>query len=310
MKIVFFLFLVLNSVFLVWELTRGPDAATGRDLKTRESASSGDNRIVLVGEQPGPAPPLRSSPEEIATNPEEPRRVQVPEPPTVEISWEPEQPVSKAISGGVNRFLVEQASAGLKPQVKRYSGRVLNPLPDFPEFVIAAVGSEVRKFPLYRPREEKRCYQLGPWFSRRQLYPLSKRLKASGLNPIVRSQRVDRENGYMVIYPPAESVQAARENLKFLKSRGIRDLWLINRGELQDAISLGVFRRRESAELMQQDLRDQGIAAEVRPKYSKKTGFFLAFESDRGLDSLRALLAGIDNAGNVPERAERGNCKL
>ncbi|QSA97677.1 hypothetical protein [Methylococcus sp. EFPC2] len=111
------------------------------------------------------------------------------------------------------------------------------------------------------------CYWLGPYESdgdaRRVLAALPAELKEAEVHR--RSGEVP--NGYWVLYPKAESMELARVNRQMLVDKGVRDLWVFDKGELQGAISLGLFTLRERAEAAAQQFRAQGIAAvEVHPR--------------------------------------------
>lgn len=153
------------------------------------------------------------------------------------------------------------------------------------------------------------CYQLGPRFSRKALYQSASKFKQLGLTTLVKSRNVDRETGYMVYFPAAETFDASRANLKMLKSKGVGDLWLINKGEMKGSISLGIFNSRTRAEVMRGELEGKGIFARIQPKMSKRTGYFLVFGAVQPFDELSDQLDGTGFEAQELVVTEYGQCE-
>lgn len=156
---------------------------------------------------------------------------------------------------------------------------------------------------------ERFCYKLGPRFSRKSFIQIVAKLKQAGLASTIRPEAVEKETGFMVYYPAGKSMEASRANLAKLKSKGLRDLWLINKGEMRGRISLGIFNTRERAEIMKQEMEAKEIYPQVKPKLSKRTGYFLVFDSVLAMDELNDHL--IESGFEVEERVpiDPGNCE-
>ncbi|GMR08014.1 MAG: hypothetical protein BMS9Abin26_1019 [Gammaproteobacteria bacterium] len=82
-------------------------------------------------------------------------------------------------------------------------------------------------------------------------------LARQGFQVYIDFERQTVKNGYWVILPPFLNVFSARKAIKILKGRGLKDIAIIASGELENAISLGIFNKIGTAKRRQKEL--QGI---------------------------------------------------
>ena len=138
------------------------------------------------------------------------------------------------------------------------------------------------------------CGTLGPFRSRIQAKRILRKL---GALPEIRMERrptlVDKS--YWVLIPPLADRAEARAVVERLKATGFQDLWLVPRGEMRNAISLGLYSRRDAAYSHAENLRAKGFEVEVRPKQEELLRYWLDFS---GLGE--AVLAKLDPA-TLPE---------
>ena len=78
-----------------------------------------------------------------------------------------------------------------------------------------------------------------------------------------------------VFMPPAENESVARDRVAALKSQGMHDVALINTGELQNGISLGVYRNATSVTRRLSQARRAGIEAQSRVESYRATSPWL-----------------------------------
>jgi hypothetical protein len=123
----------------------------------------------------------------------------------------------------------------------------------------------------------KLCYKLGPRFSSGNFAPITQSFKTDGIAYSLEAETVDVETAFMVYYPAAESFEASKANVKMLLSKGVRDLWLINKGTMRGNISLGILKTRERAEILRKELEAKQIHPLIQAKSSKRTRYFLVF---------------------------------
>lgn len=97
---------------------------------------------------------------------------------------------------------------------------------------------------------------------------------------------------YMVNYPAAPTIVDSKKNIALLKEHGINDFFMINHGELQGAISLGVFKAEAYAIKAQQDLIQRGIKAKVTKRYKTAASVSAQIKTAKNKPELLAALAG------------------
>jgi len=70
---------------------------------------------------------------------------------------------------------------------------------------------------------------------------------------------VENRSGYIVYLPPSETVEQALGRIEQLREQGVSDIYLIPDGTYRLAISLGVFNRMDSVDLLIDRLRARGV---------------------------------------------------
>ncbi len=124
------------------------------------------------------------------------------------------------------------------------------------------------------------CGTLGPFKSRIQAKRIRRKLGA--LKKIGIEQKptlVDKS--YWVLIPPLPTRKEARAVVEKLKAAGVKDLWLVPKGEMRNAISLGLYSRKDAAYSHAENLRKKGFEVEVKPKQEEVPRYWLEFA---GLD--------------------------
>jgi len=76
--------------------------------------------------------------------------------------------------------------------------------------------------------------------------------------------------GYYVLIPAADNLETAQDTLARLKENQIRDTWLFRSGPLKNAVSLGLFSRRNNAEGLADKVRKKGFEVVLKEKGTKK----------------------------------------
>lgn len=109
--------------------------------------------------------------------------------------------------------------------------------------------------------EERQAVWLGDWFRSRRAE--------------VRSRVAEDPGGrlFWVYLAPTESLQSAMQVVENLKKRGVRDYRLISKGNLGNAVSLGLFSSQEAVNARLQELKEKGFQPVVVP-YSNMQRFY------------------------------------
>jgi hypothetical protein len=104
--------------------------------------------------------------------------------------------------------------------------------------------------------------------------------------------------GYKVIVPAQESREAAIKVVEQLAAGGITDVWRFRKGEMVNAISLGIFSKEATAFEVATKASALGIAADVLPRNRTKTTWTAIFKGRPGAQAeLEALLGKISRVG-------------
>ncbi len=119
------------------------------------------------------------------------------------------------------------------------------------------------------------CYRYGPipddssarslneWFDSRQLLTQVRFTEEPGLRM------------FWIYLAPVESRESALEVLREMRNKGIEDYRLINRGDLENAISLGLFSSREAVDARLRVLGEKGYIPVVVPYTNAKKIYWI-----------------------------------
>ena len=114
------------------------------------------------------------------------------------------------------------------------------------------------------------CFEWGE-FSGADIDRVAKSLKELQLGDKLSQRETSHATGYWVYIAPLKDKAAVTDKLAQLKARGVTDYFVVqDAGEWLNAISLGVFKTRESAQNFLDGLRSKDIrSAQVGEKFSK-----------------------------------------
>ena len=104
--------------------------------------------------------------------------------------------------------------------------------------------------------------------------------------------------GYKVIVPAQESREAAIKVVEQLAEGGITDVWRFRKGEMINAISLGIFSKEDTASEIAAKASALGISADVLPRNRTKTTWTAIFKGNPDAQTaLEALLGKVSQVG-------------
>ncbi len=152
--------------------------------------------------------------------------------------------------------------------------------PSAPAAVPAAVAAAE---PPAEPDDQAKvlkCHTLGAFDKREDAEQVASQLASLSVAAILREDVTQRQNGFWVLIPPLPSHDAARAMENRLRDAGIADIWRFIKGDLENAVSLGMFTRREAAERRKAQIVASGFPAEVRPRYTESDELWLDFPAD------------------------------
>ena len=124
------------------------------------------------------------------------------------------------------------------------------------------------------------CYTLGTLPDRLLVERVIKELGGFGLSATVRSEeRRGDLSGYWVLLPAQSSLDEAQRLMVELQQRGI-DSFVVGTGDYRNAVSLGFFHGRRSAEELEVRIRAQGYNPRLVLRYRQETQFWLDLAKD------------------------------
>jgi hypothetical protein len=95
--------------------------------------------------------------------------------------------------------------------------------------------------------------------------------------------------GYYVLIPPLASRAEGIRKLRELREAGVDDIWLFRSGEFNNAISLGLFSREQTARRHATNVAKKGFAAEIRNRTSIRERRWLELAYTDGVDLAAAV---------------------
>jgi cell division protein FtsN len=263
MKWLFFILLIANLALFIWVFPQ-------QDGAPRSERPKDIGQLLLVGELQEQEPAFGMTQEDTYE----------PQPPTAAFEAEPQ------ISPAVTELDVPEATEPQTPVVIEPGAAVATEpavLSEPPSTAMAeeegAVDEAVppETLPSPEPLDEPMCGRIGMFEKRSQAELLSVLLLAKGGKTDITSETSNEQAGFWVLIPAQPNRGAAINVAKRLKAAGVADLWRFTSGALAHAISLGLFRNRERAEVRRSEVAKLGFKPEVRPRYRELTRFWLNY---------------------------------
>ncbi|MDH3316908.1 MAG: hypothetical protein OER43_14235 [Gammaproteobacteria bacterium] len=181
----------------------------------------------------------------------------------------------------VNRLL-------LLSETKTDKLRVRQPLPKPPPPLVAAAEeppAAIVALPSPAAIANRKCYSIGPLEDDAQIAAMRTWLVALGGNPVLRVDERRELERYWVYFPPVQTQEEALQKVERMRSEGIEDVIAVPKGDMANAISLGVFSQRISLERRLQELKKLGYEPSIMPRYrtEEASWFDVSFEEGERL---------------------------
>jgi hypothetical protein len=253
MKILFFLALLVNLVFFLWQYNAG---AFHNAADKTEIASPEPKQIWLLSElakKPAVSVAAIHTPTRVVTN--------LIAPATVISRPTKNNPQHLITSTIVNSVQISATSATPMTPVATVTAKT---------FYCYQVGGFADKAAVIH------------WAQQQALDETSLQLKETP--PVIAD--------YLVNYPAAATLADSKKNMAVLTTHGINDFFMINQGEFKGTISLGVFKNEARAIKAQQILIQKGINAKVSKRYKTAATVSAQIKTEKTRPQLLATLAG------------------
>lgn len=147
------------------------------------------------------------------------------------------------------------------------------------------------------------CFRLGPFQTEADLRDANAALAGTIKAARQRSERVTEKRGFWVYLPAFASREAALLAARELAGAGVRDYYVVTGGELENTISLGLFRERTNALRRLDDLRKRGFEPEIRERSEETLMYFLDYAGLEGTAvPWRRVVASVPGVEHRPIR--------
>jgi hypothetical protein len=111
------------------------------------------------------------------------------------------------------------------------------------------------------------CYTLGPLDNEDDISALSAWFDAQGSRAKLRTDERREVVSTWVFMPPLESREAADARVLEMQAANIDDIYVIPRGDMANAISLGLYSQEQSLQRRVSQLEERGFTPSVLPRY-------------------------------------------
>ncbi len=134
------------------------------------------------------------------------------------------------------------------------------------------------------PEEAIRCHRLGPIGADRQVTRLQNWLEERGMTVKLHTDEHRELTRYWIYFPPRKTRADAVALVTTLRGKGLRDLLVVPRGDMANAVSLGVYSHRTSVDRRVKQLKRRGYKPEVTPRYRTVKASWMDISFAAGFD--------------------------
>ena len=168
------------------------------------------------------------------------------------------------------------------------------PVPTIPSAVESNVNEEIAA--------ADACIDVGPFADAKARDEVAAWLQDFVAASHTRSETVRIGQFFWVYLEPTATPEAARQHLAELADSGIQDHMLISRGDLKNAISLGLFRSQDSVSRRLAELGEKGYKPVVVPRFEEAQRYYVAGQlaATAGTLNIPPALLGEAQAVAVP----------
>ncbi|MEN8130305.1 MAG: SPOR domain-containing protein [Pseudomonadota bacterium] len=123
----------------------------------------------------------------------------------------------------------------------------------------------------------RKCYSLGPFKKLSEVDRAEQGIKIAGMSVTRRVEIEPILKGYWVYLPPTKSFATARKVSKGLASKGVKDYYVLHKGENKNAISLGLYNEAAFARNRLKKIKSLGYKPVMKGDYRNKLLYWLDY---------------------------------
>lgn len=147
---------------------------------------------------------------------------------------------------------------------------------------------------------ESACFTLGPFEQANAASRAAEAISALGVSVARRQESQRTPKGYWVYLPASKSYLAAKRKVAEMQKKGLTDLYIMGKGSRENAISLGLFNNKTTAEERFQQVNKMGLKAVFETQYRETKQVWLdmavAGNQTATVASLTEMAEGFPNA--------------
>lgn len=149
------------------------------------------------------------------------------------------------------------------------------------------------------------CFALGPFKEVALATPIA--LKLRDLGAITNSRRYEKQiaSGYWVYLPQFSTWKDARKKVMELESEGMKDMFIMGRGTMKNAVSVGLFTSETAARARMSRLVELGEDPKMQTQFSKTPEFWIDIDIEAGKKNVVSAIEAIAKGLTLLELVNR-----
>lgn len=171
---------------------------------------------------------------------------------------------------------------------------------------------EPKKIAKVKPRPSSKvkggkaiCYALGPFDGLPQAKNISEKLQDLGAFTFERSVTSESPIGYWVYLSSYKSWKDAKDKVLKLEKKGYKDMFIVGRGTMKNAVSLGLFKNEDGAKNRVTELKKIGEKPKIQTQFKQMEQFWIDIDVEPGKDQVVSTIEKIAQSLTVLELNER-----
>ena len=152
------------------------------------------------------------------------------------------------------------------------------------------------------------CYSLGPFEAQAQVKSISAKLLDLGATAEDRVEKLRVPIGYWVYLPRFDSWNDARRKVMDLEKKGMTDIFIMGRGRMKNAVSLGLYKEEESAKSRMEKIKAFGVTPKMETQYTVDERYWIDIGVAAGkkqvVSAIEAIAKGLTILDLVPRKCE------
>ena len=125
------------------------------------------------------------------------------------------------------------------------------------------------------------CYEIGPFVDVESRQKWLNNVAVKTETVYLFSEDNPEISGYLVYYPAPETFTESKAIFEMLQEQGITDIWLFRKGERRGDISLGVYTKESRALRLKEAYANRDIMLKIQPRYQTKSQHFVKLFWDK-----------------------------